>query len=202
MTRNYKKWTINEEISLIREYELLHMFIEDIANKHKRSPLSIVYKLYSEGLVTDITVEHYKSAKNSFKSLDNSKKIISDEYDEQSYDNDSSSDYVYEEESSDDDDEDYDVEDYDVEEEEKQDDVEDYDVEEEEDKEEEDEYADMPELVDIDDISEVNKLTDRVWNLETSVNEIGTMIKTLFDELLFSKKNKNKSKKLAPLRKI
>jgi hypothetical protein len=47
------------------------------------------------------------------------------------------------------------------------------------------------------DISEVDKLTERVWSLETSVGEIGTMVKSLFDKLVV----KNTSKKLQPLRK-
>jgi hypothetical protein len=43
----------------------------------------------------------------------------------------------------------------------------------------------------------VNTLSDRVWNLETSVGEISTMVKQMFDQMT----NKKKTKKLAPLRK-
>ena len=46
------------------------------------------------------------------------------------------------------------------------------------------------------DVSEVDKLTERVWSLETSVGEIGTMVKSLFDKLVTTK-----TKKLQPLRK-
>ena len=196
MSRQGTRWTINEELSLFREYELLKMYIEDIAKKHERTPLSIVYKLRAEGLVTDITVEHYKILKNM-----NSKKVVKvvkDEEDDMSYDNDSSSDYVDEDdEESDDDDDDYEVEDEVIVEEkveEKVEDEDDFDY----------KYADMPALIPADvegyayDTSEVDKLTDRVWGLETSVNQIGTMVKTLFDQLSF---NKNNKKKLAPLRK-
>ena len=43
----------------------------------------------------------------------------------------------------------------------------------------------------------LDKLSDRVWNLETNVEEISAMVKNIF-ELVSSQK---KSKKLAPLRK-
>jgi len=44
------KWTINETLSLQREFELLGWDIEQIATKHKRSPHAIMFKLDSEGL--------------------------------------------------------------------------------------------------------------------------------------------------------
>jgi len=46
--RNGKKWTINEELSLQREHQLLEMSIEEIANKHQRTPESILKKLSKE----------------------------------------------------------------------------------------------------------------------------------------------------------
>jgi len=183
MSRQGAKWTINEELSLHREFDLLKMYIEDIATKHQRSVMSIVYKLQAEGLVTDITVQHYKHLNNCKKSKKD------EEEDVLSYDNDSSSDYV---DDGDDNEEDSDSE-YDVEK------VSKYNVEKVPDS--EDEYADMPDLVDADDISEVDKLTDRVWSLETSVNQIGNMVKSLFDELSSNKKT-SKKKKLSPLRKF
>jgi hypothetical protein len=179
MSRQGAKWTINEELSLHREVDLLKISIEDIATKHQRSCMSIVYKLQSEGLVSDITVEQYK-----LKNKNNKKGNKDEELDVLSYDNDSSSDYV--------DDGDISEEDSDSE----------YEVEktQTQDSDSEDEYADMPDLVDADDISEVDKLTDRVWSLETSVNQIGNMVKTLFDQLSSNKKT-SKKKKLSPLRK-
>jgi transposase len=48
-----------------------------------------------------------------------------------------------------------------------------------------------------DDVSEVDKLTERVWNLETSVTDIKGMVKNMFDTLVQKKNNKQ----LAPLRK-
>jgi hypothetical protein len=48
---------------------------------------------------------------------------------------------------------------------------------------------------DEDDVSDVDKLSERVWNLETSVSDIKGMVKNMFDTLV-----QQKNKKLAPLR--
>ena len=53
--RNGNRWTVNELISLQREYELLEMNIFDIALKHKRTPKAILYKLNDEGLINDFS---------------------------------------------------------------------------------------------------------------------------------------------------
>lgn len=50
-TRSGKKWTITELLSLQREYELLEWTIQAIAEKHKRSVIAILYKLYDEGYI-------------------------------------------------------------------------------------------------------------------------------------------------------
>ena len=39
MKRTCKQWNINEILSLQREFELLQMSIDDIAKKHKRTPI-------------------------------------------------------------------------------------------------------------------------------------------------------------------
>ena len=44
------KWLVNEILSLQREFELLGWDIDQIADKHKRSPDAIMYKLDYEGL--------------------------------------------------------------------------------------------------------------------------------------------------------
>ena len=41
-----------------------------------------------------------------------------------------------------------------------------------------------------DDISEVDKLTERVWHLETSLQEIGTLVRKMFDDMVAKKKSK------------
>ena len=47
------KWTINEIISLQREYELLEMSVQEIASKHQRSVESILHKLYAEEITPE-----------------------------------------------------------------------------------------------------------------------------------------------------
>ena len=49
MDRAGFKWTVNEILSLQREFELLGWTIDQIALKHKRTPNAIMYKLYQEG---------------------------------------------------------------------------------------------------------------------------------------------------------
>ena len=53
------------------------------------------------------------------------------------------------------------------------------------------------ECCDDDDVSEVNKLTERVWNLETSVSDIRGMVKSMFDTLVVQQKQTKRD----PLRK-
>jgi len=48
-TRNGFKWSVNEVLSLQREFELLGWSIDQISEKHKRSPNAIMYKLDQEG---------------------------------------------------------------------------------------------------------------------------------------------------------
>lgn len=48
-TRNGFKWSVNEVLSLQREFELLGWNIVQIAQKHKRTPNAIMYKLDQEG---------------------------------------------------------------------------------------------------------------------------------------------------------
>jgi len=46
------RWTVNEILSLQREYELLEMNVQQIAQKHKRSVESILHKLYVEEITS------------------------------------------------------------------------------------------------------------------------------------------------------
>jgi len=41
-----------------------------------------------------------------------------------------------------------------------------------------------------DDISDVDKLSERVWNLETGLNEIGSLVKQMFDGMVAKKTSK------------
>ena len=154
-SRQGNKWTINEMLSLQREYEFLEMTIQQIAEKHQRSETSILYKLESEGLI-----DSWNSARG-FDSVNYQKNVScinEDELDDEVIVG-----------GDDDDDEDYQFE------------------------ENEDEYEDE----DItDDESDVEKLTERVWSLETSVSEISSMVKNIFSLLT----TKQSSKKRKPLR--
>lgn len=49
--RHYNKWTVNELLTLQREYELLEWNIQQIAEKHERTVDSILYRLEYEGLI-------------------------------------------------------------------------------------------------------------------------------------------------------
>ena len=154
--RQGNKWTINELISLQREYELLELTVQQIADKHQRSETAILYKLESEGLI-----ESWNSARG-FVSQDYQNSVSSNKeqvnYDEAE---------DVEECCGGDDDEEYQF----VEEAESDDDI-------------------------SDDESEVEKLTERVWSLETSVGEISSMVKNIYSML--SAKQSNKKRK--PLR--
>lgn len=48
-TRVGFRWSINEILSLQREFELLGWSIDEIAQKHKRTPNAIMFKLDKEG---------------------------------------------------------------------------------------------------------------------------------------------------------
>jgi hypothetical protein len=47
--RSGNKWTINEILSLQREFELLGWSIDQMAEKHGRTPNAIMFKLSNEG---------------------------------------------------------------------------------------------------------------------------------------------------------
>ena len=47
--RTGKRWTINETLSLQRQFELLNLSIDEMAEKHQRTPNAIMFKLDYEG---------------------------------------------------------------------------------------------------------------------------------------------------------
>ena len=155
--RSGRKWTINELLTLQREYELLELTVQEIAERHNRSELAILYKLESEELIDSwynargFNSENYQ---NSVNSVEASQEVGGD--DDNQYDDD-----------------------------------EDYQFEEEEEEEEDDDDIS-------DDESEVEKLTERVWSLETSVSEISSVVKNIFN--ILSAKQTSKSSKRKPLR--
>jgi hypothetical protein len=51
--RHYFKWNINELIALQREYELLELSIQEIAERHKRNVRAILCRLQQEEFIRD-----------------------------------------------------------------------------------------------------------------------------------------------------
>jgi hypothetical protein len=122
-SRHGNKWTTNEILALQREYELLEMNIQEIAAKHGRSVKAILFKLESEGFISN-----WMSARG-YTDADLESISSKDSYDEES--------------------------------------------------------------------SDVDKLNERIWHLETNVSEIGDIVKQMFSRM---KTNTNTRQRRAPLR--
>ena len=71
-TRSGFRWSINEVLALQREFELLGLTIDEIAQKHNRTTNAIIFKLDQEGFA-DYN-ELYSNLNNS-ESDDNSSEI-------------------------------------------------------------------------------------------------------------------------------
>jgi hypothetical protein len=117
MSRHGNKWTVNELLNLQREFELLGLSAQEIAQLHGRSVNAIQYRLVDEGFAT-------------WEQLDTN---MVDEETECSTD---------------------------------------------------------PSVIDTE--TEVNKLADRVWSLETSVSDISAMVKQMFNSMVYAKTDTNK----------
>ena len=124
--RSGNKWTVNELLTLQREYELLELTIKEIAIKHQRSVEAILFRLESEGFIDEW------STSRGFDDYFHNNKYVEEESEEES------------------------------------------DEEEEESDEEED---------------DVDKLVERVWNLETNIKEIGSIVKQIFNMITNSSKS-------------
>jgi TATA-binding protein-associated factor Taf7 len=173
--RNGNSWTVNELLSLQREYELLEWDIQQIAEKHQRTERAILFRLESEGIITSW------NAARGF-DMESYKASIEEDVVNEDCDCDCNEESCVDDE---------DVED-DVEEQDCCDDDEDYVADEEEEQEDDDDEEDDEE----DDVSEVEKLSERVWSLETAVTDIKDMVQHLFNNLVSSNQKKRK-----PLRK-
>ena len=105
------KWSVNEILSLQREFELLGWDIEQIAAKHKRTPYAIMYKLDYEGLADyNVLYSNYHELNSTMpvyiKQTDalNLLSEYEDEDDETVFDEDDDEEYFDEEYQQDDDD--------------------------------------------------------------------------------------------------
>jgi hypothetical protein len=164
------RWSVNELLSLQREYELLEWTIQEIAEKHQRTVPAILFKLQAEGFIACWDEARGFNSQAYQNSFTNDTQTMENCQDDMS-----------------------------VEEEEEEQDccAEDSEYFDEGDEQDDDMSLDDDMSVD-DEESEVDKLTERVWNLETSVGEIGTMVKQMFDSWV--SKNESKRTKRAPLR--
>ena len=85
------RWNVNEVLSLQREFELLGMSINEIAEKHKRTPNAIMFKLDQEGFADYNTLYSDYHNLNSYvpnnekSSCDLNLKSVVDEDDDSSY---------------------------------------------------------------------------------------------------------------------
>ena len=145
MTTNMRygnKWTVNELLSLQREYELLEWSVEQIAEKHRRSVNAILFKLESEGFIAS-----WNEARGF--SLDDASEDSNQDSNEalhfvldlsETSETDESLEYVNEINHN----------------------------------------CDLNVVNEALNADPINCLSERVWNLEASVSEIGAMIKQIF----------------------
>jgi hypothetical protein len=168
--RHGKRWTTSEVLNLQREYELLNWSVQDIAAKHQRSLHSILYKLHAEGLTPSL----YEATGYTGVEVSEKKTPLAKVAATKVAATKVSAKRVIEDEDEEDVMSDTDSSsDY-------EDDVSEY-------------KSDDEVSVDCN----MNTLSERVWSLETSVGQINSMVKQMFDQMSVQKK----TKKLAPLRK-
>ena len=155
--RNGNRWSTTEILNLQREYELLNLSVQEIAQKHQRSVNSILFKLHAEGITDSLYEANGYTATataNATTATISKKRTIVDEDED---DIDSSSDYEEEEE-----------------EDEEQDNI--------------SEFSEKDDSVHVE--CDLDTLSERVWSLETSVGEINTMVKQMFDKMTMEQKSK------------
>ncbi len=160
MSRSGFKWSVNETLSLQREFELLRWEIDQIATKHKRTPNAIMYKLDQEGFADyNVLYSNYNDLNTKLpvkRSTKNASGLTlkydyDTEIDDSDLDDDDDEDYVDNEDEEDDEDEDDD---------------------------DDDSYRQ----------AEMDVLSQRLYNLETSVYEI----KFLLNEIMSKQSNTSK----------
>lgn len=167
--RSGNRWNVNELLSLQREYELLEWTVGQISEKHQRSVEAILFRLESEGLISSWnTARGFNTEQYQSSCTETNQQVQVSAVDEYSH--------IFA-----DDDEETVLDDCAAEDSEYFDEG------------VEDDEDDMS--ID-DDQSDVDRLTERVWNLETSVSEINSMVKQMFDTMV-----SKKSPKRAQLRK-
>lgn len=86
------KWTVNECLRLEREYDLLKLSVDEIALLHQRSPLSIMYKLDSEGIADFNKLYEETYPNKAFQDDDESDVFQGGDDDDESYQDEASQD--------------------------------------------------------------------------------------------------------------
>ena len=119
--RSGKKWSVNELLTLQREYELLELDVQQISSRHERSVEAILSKLESVGFIST-----WNDARGYLKIENNTSKINNS-------------------------------------------------------------------------VSEVDKLNDRIWSLETSVEEINGLVKQMLQSMTLNKNTESLTSKKSRL---
>lgn len=93
--RHNAKWGNNEINSLYREYELLEMNPEQIADKHQRTVYGILYKLRKEGIIEDEARNGWVFNTNNKNGWLQTKINVESDMDESESDTESENEYVF-----------------------------------------------------------------------------------------------------------
>ena len=150
--RNGNRWTINELLSLQREYELLEWTFQQIAVKHQRTERAILFRLESEGIIDSWDDARGFNIENDVTNVFVCNQELCEDEDEDEVRECCDNDSEYNDDDDNDDDESV-----------------------------------------CDDASEVEKLSERVWGLETAVTDIKDMVQHLFNNLVSTNQKKTKS---------
>jgi len=151
--RHGNKWTINETLSLQREYELLEWSVYKIAEKHQRTVMAIMSKLQKENVIESwneargFNVEEYQE--DCYVPQTGTNNVEDEKDEEDDYAEDYTKDIYYDEE-------------------------------------EDEVYIYNNEIYEIEIENNVKRIMDRLWSLQTSICEIGSIVKQIFN--LFSAK--------------
>ena len=83
------RWTINECLQLHREFELLELSIDEIAQRHQRTPNAIMLKLDSEGHADyNVLYSNYNTLNPEMNSQKSSEEDDEDEDEDEEYESD------------------------------------------------------------------------------------------------------------------
>jgi hypothetical protein len=74
------RWTINECLQLQREFELLQLSVDEIAERHQRTPNAIMFKLDQEGFADyNMLYSNYHNLNNEMNVSNDVTSVVEDE---------------------------------------------------------------------------------------------------------------------------